>query len=361
MGDTFRDRLDASLASLRQAGDLAPKIDVPGARQFVGWNAYREVIGSGVDVVLLCTSPHFRPLHLRAAIGANKHVFAEKPVAVDGPGVRSILATCEEARRRRLSVVSGLCWRYDNGMRETFRRIHDGGVGDIVALQCVYNTNTPWVRQRREGWTDMEWQMRNWPFFTWLSGDFNTEQHVHSLDKMAWAMREQYPVRAVGTGGRQVRTAPQFGHIYDHFAVVYEYSSGVKCFSYCRQQEGCATEVKDYIMGTNGRCDVMDHIITGRNPWRYPAARARRDPSMYQVEHDELFRSIRNGQPINNGEYMAKSTLMAIQGRMAAYTGQIVTWEQALNSTEDLSPQRYEWGPLPVAPVAMPGTTRPAQ
>jgi predicted dehydrogenase len=356
MGDTFRDRMEGSLAALRREGDLAAKIDVPQERQFTGFNAYQQVIASGVDVVLLCTPPHFRPAQLRAAVQANKHVFAEKPVAVDGPGVRSVLATTEEARRRHLSIVSGLCWRYDNGMRETFRRIHDGGVGDIVAMQCVYNTHTPWVRRRQPGWSDMEWQVRNWPFFTWLSGDFNTEQHVHSLDKMAWALRDQYPVRAVGTGGRQQRTGPEYGHIYDHFAIVYEYANGIKAFSYCRQQEGCAVEVKDYIMGSQGRCDVMDHVITGRTPWRYTRAQARRDIDMYQAEHNALFASIRSGNPINNGEYMAKSTLMAILGRMAAYTGQVVTWEQALNSTQDLTPPRYEWGPLPVAPVAIPGT-----
>jgi predicted dehydrogenase len=361
LGDTFRDRIEGCLAALRREPGLAGKIDVPAERQFVGFDAYQRVIGAGVDVVLLATPPGFRPLHLRAAVQANKHVFAEKPVAVDGPGVRSVLASCEEARRRRLSIVSGLCWRYDNGMRETFRRIHDGAVGEIVALECVYNTHTPWVRRRQPGWSDMEWQIRNWPFFVWLSGDFNVEQHVHSLDKMAWAMRDHYPVRAWGTGGRQQRTGPEYGHIYDHFAVVYEFANGVKCFSYCRQQERCAGEVNDYVMGSRGRCDVMAHAITalnGSSIWRYPPRQARQDVSMYQAEHNALFASIRSGNPINNGEYMAKSTLMAILGRMVAYTGQVLTWEQALNSTQDLSPPRYEWGPLPVPPVAVPGVTR---
>jgi predicted dehydrogenase len=356
LGDTFRDRLEGSLAALRREADLAPKIDVPAERRFVGFDAYRQVIAC-VDVVLLCTPPHFRPTQLRAAVQANKHAFVEKPVAVDGPGVRSVLATSEEARRRRLSIVSGLCWRYHNGMRETFRRIHDGALGDIVALECVYNTHTPWVRRRQPGWSDMEWQVRNWPFFTWLSGDFNVEQHVHSLDKMAWAMRDQYPVRAWGLGGRQQRTGPEFGHIYDHMAVAYEFANGVKCFSYCRQQEGCAVEVKDYVMGTQGRCDVMEHRITGRTSWHYPRARARGD-DMYQAEHDALFAAIRSGTPINNGDYMAKSSLMGILGRMVCYTGQVITWEDALNSPENLSPPRYEWGPLPVEPVAVPGPSR---
>jgi predicted dehydrogenase len=339
---------------------LAPKIDVRADHCFVGFDAYRQVIGSGVDVVLLCTPPHFRPLHLRAAIDARKHVFAEKPVAVDAPGVRAVLNACDDARRHRLSVVSGLCWRYHNGMRETFRRIHDRAIGDIVALQCVYNTGALWVRRREAGWSDMEWQLRNWLYFTWLSGDFNVEQHIHSLDKMAWAMRDENPVRAVGLGGRQVRTGSEFGHIFDHHAVVYEYASGVKCFSYCRQQAGCASEVKDYIMGTRGRCDVMEHSIIGDNRWRYPRAQRDRDPSMYQAEHNALFAAIRRGEPINNGEYMAKSTLMAIMGRMATYTGQVITWNQALHSREDLTPSRYAFGPLPVPPVAMPGVTRPS-
>jgi predicted dehydrogenase len=361
LADTFRDRLESSQAALRREDGLAPKIDVPAERRFVGFDACDRLLRAGVDVVLLCTPPHFRPAQLRAAVQAGKHVFAEKPVAVDGPGVRSVLASAAEARRRRLSIVSGLCWRYHNGMRETFRRIHDGAVGDIVALECVYNTSTPWVRRRQAGWSDMEWQVRNWPFFTWLSGDFNVEQHVHSLDKMAWAMRDQYPVRAWGLGGRQQRTGPEFGHIYDHMAVCYEFANGVKCFSYCRQQEGTSVEVKDYVMGTRGRCDVMEHRITGRTNWRYGRARARGD-DMYQAEHNALFAAVRSGTPINNGEYMANSTLMGILGRVACYTGQVVEWRDVLNSTEDLSPARYAWGPLPVPPVAIPGdASRPVR
>jgi predicted dehydrogenase len=357
LADAFRDRLDSSLATLRRDRELAAKIDVRPEHCFTGFEACQQLINSGVDVVLLCTPPHFRPAHLRMAIQAGKHVFAEKPVAVDGPGVRSVLATCQEAARRRLSVVSGLCWRYDRGMRETFRRIHEGAVGDIVALQCNYNTGGLWVRQRQPGWSDMEWQLRNWLYFTWGSGDFNVEQHVHSLDKMAWAMRDQYPVRAVGLGGRQVRTGPEYGNIFDHMATVYEYANGVKCFSYCRQQNGCANETKDYVFGTKGRVDVMRHTITGENAWQFREARAQRR-DMYQTEHNELFASIRSGTPINNGEYMAKSTLMGIMGRMACYTGKEITWEDALNSREDLTPARYEWGPMPVPPVARPGVTQ---
>jgi predicted dehydrogenase len=356
LGDAFRDRLESSLAALRREEGLAQRIDVPQERQFVGFDAYRQVIASGVDAVLLCTPPHFRPAHLRAAVQANKHVFAEKPVAVDAPGVRSVLATVEEARRRRLSIVSGLCLRYSHAYREMVRRLHDGAVGDLVALQANDLRGTIWVRRRQPGWSDMEWQMRNWYYFTWLSGDFNVEQHVHNLDVCAWALRDQYPVRAVGLGGRQVRTGREYGNIYDHFAVVYEYPSGVKVFSQTRQMAGCRGDITVYAVGSRGRAEISERrqVITGASPWQLQG----RDNDFYQAEHEALFASIRNSRPLNNGEYMARSTLMAIQARMAAYTGQVVTWEQALHSREDLTPPRYEWGPLAVAPVAMPGVTR---
>jgi predicted dehydrogenase len=364
MGDTFRDRLTGSLATLRRNANLAPRIDVPAARQFVGFDAYRDVIGSGVDVVLLCTPPHFRPAHLAAAVRAGKHVFAEKPVAVDGPGVRSVLASTQEANRRRLSIVSGLCWRYHEGMREVMRRVHEGAVGDLVALQCTYNTGTLWLHARQPNWSEMEYQVRNWLYYTWLSGDFNVEQHVHSLDKMAWAMRDVYPVRCYGVGGRQVRTGPEYGNIFDHMSVTYEFANGVKCFSMCRQMAGCTNDVSDTIMGTRGTATLLHarrteaFRIRGANP--YAAPQAARDDDMYQREHNELFASIRNGRPINNGEWMAKSTLMGIMGRTACYTGRVITWEQALNSTEDLSPRRYEWGAIPVPAVARPGVTQPS-
>jgi predicted dehydrogenase len=211
-----------------------------------------------------------------------------------------------------------------------------------------------WNRPRQPGWSDMEWQLRNWLYFTWLSGDHIVEQHIHSLDKTAWAMRDEYPARAVGSGGRQSRISPAYGHIFDHHSVVYEYPSGVKIFSACRQQRGCAEDVSDHIFGTLGTCHVMKHDIKGKNPWRYRGPRE----DMYQVEHNELFASIRAGKPINNGDYMTKSTLMAIMGRMATYTGRVITWEQALNSQEDLTPAKYEFGPLATPPVARPGITK---
>jgi predicted dehydrogenase len=365
MGDMFPDRLQQSLHTLQRDEQFAKKIDVPPERQFTGFLAYRWVIGSGVDVVLLATPPHFRPQHLEAAVEAGKHIFCEKPVAVDAPGVRRVLAVCEEAKKKNLSLVSGLCWRYHHGMRETFQRLHEGMIGEITALQCTYNSHGLWHHDREPGWSDMEWQLRNWLYFTWLSGDHNVEQHVHSLDKMAWALKDEYPVKAVGTGGRQVRTDPKFGHIYDHHSVVYTYANGVRCFSMCRQQDGCAQDVSDHIFGTKGVCDIEANrsesairLHGSRQPiWRHRAGRHGTD-DMYQNEHDELFASIRSGKPIHNGDYMTKSTLMAIMGRMATYTGREITWEMALHSREDLTPPRYEFGPLPVPPVAMPGVTK---
>ena len=359
VGDAFADRLETCVSTLQRDAGIATKVDVPAARRFVGVDSYRQVIGSGVDVVLLCSPPGFRPLHLKAAIDANKHVFAEKPCAVDGTGVRSVLATCQEARQKRLAVVSGLCWRYDTAKRETMHRIHDGAVGEIVSMQANYITGALWHRERTPEMTETEWQLRNWMYFTWLSGDFNVEQHVHSLDKLAWAMRDVYPIRCYGLGGRQSRTGPEFGHIFDHMAVVYEWENGVRGYANCRQQAGCFNEVNDFIMGTRGKVNVMQHTITGDNPWRYPAANGRRDVSMYQNEHNELFASIRRGEPINNGEYMAKSSLMGIMGRMASYTGQVVTWDQALNATENLMPANFTMETqIPIPAVARPGFTR---
>ncbi|MBI2826524.1 MAG: Gfo/Idh/MocA family oxidoreductase [Planctomycetia bacterium] len=357
MGDAFADRLQNSLDAMRkELGDeFDAKVKVPEENRFVGFDAYQNVINSGVDVVILTSPPHFRPAHLAAAVAAGKHVFAEKPVAVDAPGIRSVLATCEEAKKKGLSIVSGLCYRYENAKRETIKRVHDGAVGDVVALHVSYNTNFLWMHPRKETWSDMEWQLRNWLYFAWLSGDHIVEQHVHSLDKAAWAMHDEPPVRASGMGGRQVRTGPEFGHIFDHHAVVFEYANGVKLFSFCRQQDGAARDVSDYVMGTKGTADLMQHSIrSGGDHWKYRGEKT----NMYQAEHNELFASIRSGNPINNGLYMSRSSMMAIMGRMATYTGQIITWDQALASQEQLGPGEYRWGDLPVPPVAMPGQTQ---
>src|SRR5438105_13513053 len=242
MADVFADRLKGSLETLRDDEKIASKVDVSPERCFLGFGAYKDVIAAS-DVVLLCTPPHFRPMHFDAAIKAGKHVFAEKPVAVDAPGVRSVLATVALAKKKKLAVVSGLCLRYGNGFRETVKRIHGGAVGDLVALQANDYRGSNWGKPRKPEWSDMQYQMRNWYNFTWLSGDFNVEQHVHFLDVCAWLMKNEYPVRAIGIGGRQVRTAPKYGHIYDHFSIVYEYAGGAKLFSNCRQQPGCSNDM----------------------------------------------------------------------------------------------------------------------
>ncbi len=360
LGDAFPDRLEACLGRLQKDKAIGAKVDVPAERRFTGFDNYKGVIAS-CDVVLLCSPPHFRPAHLAAAVEAGKHVFAEKPVAVDVPGARKVLAAGELAKKKNLAIVSGLCWRYHGGMRETFKRIHDGLLGDIVAMQCTYNAGSLWHRSLKEkqekNWSDMEWQMRNWLYFTWLSGDHIVEQAIHSLDKMAWAMKNEYPVRAVGMGGRQVRTAPDFGHIFDHHAVVYEYANGVKLFHSCRQQTGCANDTSDHVMGTLGTCDVMKHTIKGKSAWRHQRDQNVSD-DMYQNEHNELFASIRSGKPINDTDWMTKSSLMAIMGRMATYTGQVITWDRLLASQEDLTPPRYEFGPMPTPAVAVPGQTK---
>jgi predicted dehydrogenase len=354
MADAFGDRLESSLASLR-GSDVSEKVAVPSDRKHVGFDAYRKVIDSDIDVVLLTAPPHFRPEHLKYAVEKGKHVFAEKPVAVDGPGVRSVFETSRAAREKNLAIVSGLCWRYDHGMRATFEKLRDGAAGEIVAIQATYHSSTLKKFPRQPGWSDMEFQLRNWQHMVWASGDFNVEQHVHSLDKVAWAMGDVPPVQCVGSGGRQARTGPESGNVYDHFSVVYEYANGVKAFCSCRQIDGCDNDVSDHVFGTKGVCDVFKHQINvgGKPAWRFRGNKG----DMYQTEHNELFASIRNGAPINNGDYMTKSTLMAIMGRMSAYTGKVVTWEQALESKEDLSPPKYDWIPLPEPVVAVPGVT----
>ncbi len=359
MGDMFADRLQTSYKSLKAQNEIAAQISVPTEKQFTGWNAFRQVLDSGVDVVILTTPPHFRPAHLKAAIEAGKHVFAEKPVAVDAPGVRSVLETCELARRKKLSVVSGLCLRYSYGFQELIKRIHGGEIGDVHTLYASDYRGTIWYKERQPEWTDMHYVMRNWYYYTWLSGDFNVEQHVHYLDVCSWAF-DGYPVKAIGMGGRQVRTEAKFGNIFDHHAVTYEYANGARLISNTRQMRGCKNNMSAQAVGSLGNAAFGERKrgLTINRPkggdWVYEG----KSNNIYQTEHDEMYAAIRAGTPINNGEYMAKSTLLAIMGRMATYTGQEVTWEQAFNSKEDLSPPSYEWGPAPDAPIAIPGTTK---
>jgi len=359
MADAFEDRLGESLSFLQGEPNLAPKVDVPPGRRFVGFDGFEKLLASGVDVVLLCTPPQFRPLHFRLAVEAGKHVFAEKPVAVDAPGVRSVLESCERAKAKGLSVVSGLCLRYDSGFRETVRRLHDGAAGEVHTLMANDYRGGRWTKPKEPGMSEMLYQMRNWYNFTWLSGDFNVEQHVHHLDVCAWIMKDRYPVKAIGMGGRQVLTEPEYGQIYDHFSVTYEYADGARLFSNCRQQPGCENDMSIHAVGTRGRAELSERrkglsIRGAGGDWYYNGPKNQ----MYQAEHDELFAGIRAGKPLNNGEYMARSTMLAIMGRMAAYTGQEITWEMAMNSRENLSPARYDWDATPPpSAVALPGQT----
>ncbi|HEY1192398.1 MAG TPA: Gfo/Idh/MocA family oxidoreductase [Gemmata sp.] len=359
MADAFEDRLATSLENLLKKKDVAGKVDVKPDARFVGFGAYKDVIAR-CDVVLLTTPPHFRPLHLRAAVEAGKHVFAEKPVAVDAPGVRSVLESCRLAAQKKLSVVSGLCLRYDAGFRETVKRVHAGDIGEVMLVQANDYRGGRWAKPRLPEWSDMTYHMRNWYNFTWLSGDFNVEQHVHFLDVCAWVMREQYPTKAMGLGGRAVLTGKEYGNIYDHFSIVYEYPNGARLISNTRQHPRTKGDMSAHALGTKGRAQFNERtnglmVRADQKTWVYEGP----FNQMYQAEHDELFASIRSGKPINNGEYMAKSTLLAIMGRMAAYTGQEVTWDMALKSNEDLSPPKYDWAvKLEHPPVAVPGVTK---
>jgi predicted dehydrogenase len=359
MADAFQDRIDEHLSVLK-GSTVASRVDVPKDRQYAGFDAYKHVIDQ-VDLVLLTTPPHFRPLHLAYAVEKGINAFVEKPMAVDGPGLRTFLQACKDAKSKNLSLVNGFCWRYFGPRRETMKQVFDGKIGDIVAIETTYNSQGVWGgeprKTREQCSSDMEYQMRNWYFYGWLSGDHIVEQAVHGIDTMGWAMGDKLPVRCWGVGGRQSRTDPKFGNIWDHFSIVYEYPNNVRGYHHCRHWVNTANQVKDYILGSKGTADVFGNTITGENKWRHRNANAKKE-DMYQNEHDEMFAAIRAGKPINNGEAAAHSTLLALMGRTAAYTGQVVTPEMVLKSKEDLSPSRYEFGPLAMPPVPVPGTTK---
>jgi len=371
VGDVFENRLQNSLAALRRKpaskeGETpqphySDRVKVDPDHCFVGLDAYQKVIDSGVDVVLLGTPPGFRPQHLRAAIEAGKHVFCEKPMATDAPGVRSVLQSAAMAKEKNLALVAGFCWRYHLARRAFYERVHQGAIGDIRAVYATYLTGPvkpmPPASSRPAGMSDVEWQLRNWYNFVWLSGDGLVEQACHSVDKIAWAMNGVLPLKAVGNGGRQFPNNE--GNIFDHIDVFYEFPDGVRAFMAQRQIRNCYGENSDYLMGSHGVGTIKgwnDPVITGKDSWRYRGPKS----DMYQVEHDELFASIRSGQPINDGIWMAHSTLMAIMGRTAAYTGREISWEEALNSEEKLVPDNLTWDmDLPIRPMAMPGQARP--
>jgi predicted dehydrogenase len=350
MGDLFAERLDGSAENL--AKGLGERFDVPGERRFVGFDAYRQVLATDVDMVILATPPAFRPIHLAAAIGAGKNVFMEKPVAVDPTGIRSVIDSAAIAKTKNLAIVAGTQRRHQKSYLETMRRIHEGAIGDLVGGQCYWNQGGLWVHERESGYSDMEWQLRNWLYFTWASGDHIVEQHVHNLDVMNWAFRAT-PVKAMAMGGRQVRTEARYGNIFDHFAVEYEYPGGVLVQSMCRQIDGTQGRVSERLVGTRGVSNAKDWI-GGKVEYRFEEENV---TGPYVQEHADLIASIRSGEPLNEGRRIAESTLTAIMGRMSAYTGKLVTWDFAMKSELDLVPKEWAFTELAMEPVAVPGRT----
>jgi predicted dehydrogenase len=362
LGDLFQDCWEGSLKRL---SERLPResLGVTPDTCFSGFDAYKKVLGADIDLVIMAPPPHFRPQHLRAAVEAGKNVFMEKPVAVDPKGVRSIIESSETAAEKGLAIVAGTQRRHQNHYLEITKRVHAGAIGDIVAGQCYWNMGALWIGRAYENWvkyqtgewSGMEWQIRNWLFLTWLSGDHIVEQHVHNLDVINWFFGS-HPVKCSGMGGRQVRTGPEFGNIFDHFAVEYEYPNGARVMSMCRQTQGCADNVSERVIGTRGFAytDSADGYIRGANAFEIE----KESPNPYVQEHADLIASIRNGKPLNEGKQVAESTLTAIMGRMSAYTGRALSWDWAMNASKlDLSPPRYEFGKLPVRPVAVPGKT----
>ena len=358
IADVFPEQIEKALEQLRAVHP--EKIKVGDEQKFVGLGAIDQLLATDVDVVLLTTPPGFRPDHFAKAVKAGKHTFCEKPIATDAPGVRKFLAAASESKQKGLGVQSGFCWRTHYAERETYQRVRDGMIGDVHTAYSTYLGSSPWSKPREASWSDLEYQLRNWMYFCWLSGDHLVEQAVHSVDKMCWAFDDVPPISATGQGGRQQRVEAEYGHVYDHFSIAYEYPNGGRGFIACRQQQGCAGDVSDQVIGSKGSVrqtsGKKNMILTaGKETWKYDGPKN----DMYQTEHDEFFASIRAGQPLNFGEKLAHSTLVAIMGRMSAYTGQTITWDEALNSQESLIPANLDMQmKLETPPVPMPGRTK---
>ena len=369
MADAFGDRLQESYNTLKEKyGD---KVQVPKENQFVGLDAYQRLIDTDVDVVLLVAPTAFRPDHMEAAVKANKHMFAEKPYAVDSPGLRRVMAAAEEAKRKNLSLVSGFCWRYHYPKRQIFPKVLNGDIGNILTADAFNNTTELWYREKQKGETEMQHKMRNWLYYNWLSGDHIVEQAIHSIDMLQWAMGDITPVSVVGSGGRQKRTDTKYGNVYDHFALKYRYPNGTTAFFSCRQQNNTSPSYGLDLVGSDGDMIVDNrtglHEIRGRRPWRYEDSTKFTDDKsyesetvsrgMYQQEHDELFASIRSGKPINDGEWMTRSNLVALAGRAAGYTGQGILIEDVLASNEEIFPRNLTEDTKYDIPIAIPGIT----
>jgi predicted dehydrogenase len=348
LADVFGDRLNNCREQLQ-------KLNMPIADDlcFTGFDAYKKLLAvTEVNYVILATPPHFRATHMRAAVEAGKNVFAEKPVAVDGAGVRLVLEAGELAKQKNLGIVSGTQRRHMRSYQETIKRIQDGAIGELLCGRAYWNGGVIWVVERQPGWSDMEWQLRNWNYFTWLGGDHIVEQHVHNLDIMNWVL-QSHPVKALAVGGRQARPNQTYGHIYDHFAVEYEYPNGARMFSQCRQMNGCEGKLEEAIVGTKGTSNCKDWIRAADKQLTYRFREQEVNP--YQQEHQDLIASIRAGKPLNEAKAVAESTLTGIMGRESAYSGRSVDWDEVLNSPKKLGPQTYQLGSLPFPDVPMPG------
>jgi predicted dehydrogenase len=364
LGDAFKDRLDGCrghLTNLARNDDrvkeLGNSVDVPDERCFVGLDAYEKVISSGANYIILATPPGFRPIHIQAVVAAGKNLFTEKPVGVDGTGIRKVLDAYEESKKKNLAIAAGTQRRHQLGYVETMKQVRDGAIGKILGGACYWNQGILWYKKREPGMSDLTYQMRNWYNFLWLCGDHIVEQHVHNLDVMNWGLGT-HPVKAHGMGGRQ-RSVPNpedYGHIWDHFAVDYEYPDGVHIISQCRQISGCWDSVSEHLVGSKGVGDPHAYRINGKGVLTRNLAQHATDP--YVQEHTDLIESIRSGKPINELKQVAESTLTAILGRMSSYTGKEVTWDQALNSKEDTMPPKLSWDmELPTPPVPLMGKT----
>jgi myo-inositol 2-dehydrogenase/D-chiro-inositol 1-dehydrogenase len=352
LGDAYKDHATGLKKRLVRYKD---RVDVPDERCFGGLNAFQQVLDAGIDLVILATPPGFRPGHVEAAVQAGKHIFCEKPVAVDGPGIRKVLAAAEEAKKKNLAIVAGTQRRHQTGYLETMKRVHDGAIGEIVSARCYWNGGGIWFRPRKPGMSDAEYQINNWYHFLWTCGDHICEQHIHNLDVINWAM-QGHPTSAVGMGGRSSRKEGDpnvVGHIFDHFAIEYSYGKGVISHGYCQHIADSAENVSEALVGTKGKCQVNDYLINGERVLQG------NDNAPYVQEHTDLVASIKAGKPLNELVQVAESTLTAIMGRMAAYTGKIITWEDALNSKVDTFPAKLAWDmSLPVSPTPIPGKNK---
>tara|TARA_B100000035_G_C21024590_1_gene565611 strand:+ start:192 stop:1514 length:1323 start_codon:yes stop_codon:yes gene_type:complete len=347
MADVFQDKLDSSLKAITDHFDGRKKIKVKEKNKFIGFNSYKKAIDEA-DVVILTTPPGFRPYHFEYAINQNKHVFMEKPLATDPVGIRKVLEMAKIAKEKKLSVVVGLQRHYEKKYTTLHNMITQGNIGKITSGQVYWNDGGVWVNQRQVGQSELEYQMRNWYYFNWICGDHILEQHIHNIDVANWFIGS-YPKSAQGMGGRQTRTGKEYGEIFDHHYVEFNYNSGAVISSQCRHQKGCDSRVDEVFQGTKGSVELGKGAITdlkGKELYRYPSVLGQ-EANPYQVEHDEFFKSIRSNDIISDAENGAKSTLSAIMGRMATYSGKTVTWDEALNSDHQIMPESVDWDTTP--------------